>query len=199
MYFTMFNLSYLVCCSVLYVKKGNLNVMPSLIMFITCISFSLLVFLKFIVDPDPFGYLRYSFRYTAKSCFYELLFRHYLVYSTVLISNVLLITLLPQISFLSLILLIVFMLFTLIYHPYKEHKENYRSAFNIFIMACMVSIRVYIQYYPPPFHNSIGFNLMLIIVYCVFLTICVIYGLASTIYHIIYICYLRQKKLEESE
>lgn len=64
MYFTMFNLSYFACCCVLYVKRGSFSSVPNLVVFVVCLALFVYMYFKFVVDPDPFGYLRYSFRYT---------------------------------------------------------------------------------------------------------------------------------------
>lgn len=70
MYFILFNLNYFIMCTVLYFKKGNITNIPNIIIFSLCAILFLFMYIKFVIDPDSFGYLRYSFRYTAKSMLY---------------------------------------------------------------------------------------------------------------------------------
>ena len=56
-------------------------------MGVSCLI-TLFGFIKFFLDPDPFNYFRYSFRYVARKYCYELPFNHCLVYATILIVTI---------------------------------------------------------------------------------------------------------------
>lgn len=63
----------------------------------------------------------------------------------------------------------------------------------------MAGIRVYINFYGLPLHNSIGFNILMLVCFCVLLPVCVVIALVSVIYYIVYILYIRPKQMEEDE
>lgn len=69
-YFTMFNLIYFTTCSSIFFKYGNIISIPDLLVFVISTLLTLFAFGKFFMDPDPFDYFRYSFRYAGTSRFY---------------------------------------------------------------------------------------------------------------------------------
>lgn len=197
MQFTMLNFINFVTCTCLFFQYGSLSNTPNLAFF--CVSGSIFIFTiaKFILDPDPFGYFRYSFRYTEKSPIYELSFRHYLVWIGVLTLILIFTIIVNTLCFLPLVPLCLFLIFTLIYHPYKEKIENYRSAFFIFVMSTMAGMKVFIEYSPKPVHNNIGLNLLLLLNFVIFLLVVVGASLASNIYYYVYITYVLPKLQKE--
>lgn len=195
----MLNFINFVTCTCLFFQCGTLSNIPSLAFFCAAASIFIFAIAKFILDPDSFGYFRYSFRYTEKSPIYELSFRHYLVWIGVLTLALFFTVIANTLCFLPLIPLFLFFIFTLIYHPYKERIENYRSAFFIFVMCSMSAIKVFIQYSPKPIHNTVGLNLLLLFNFVLFLLAVVAVSLASNIYYYVYITYILSKLYLEDE
>ena len=112
MYFCLFNLTYFVTCSVLFLKMGEKTNSPSLVilsikslLFIYCV-------IKFICNPYNFKYFWNSFNPSP------LAMKHYLIYIFVIISSVSLLSLAPY-SWSSAIPYFVLLVYTLVKKPYK--------------------------------------------------------------------------------
>lgn len=117
----MINLVNFISCSTLWFKYGDTAHMGSIICFAATVLVTLAVSIYLLYDPDPFGYFRYSFRYTVSSCFNELAFKQYSIYQAVIIMSTCFL-ILTSVPFVAIILLFILALHVLIYAPYKERK-----------------------------------------------------------------------------
>lgn len=117
----MINIVNFISCSVLWFKNGDLIHMGSIVCFSIAVAATVIVSILFLTDPDPFGYFRYSFKYTVSSCFNELAFKQYSIYEVVLIISTCLI-ILTSMPFVAMVLFLILTLHVLIYSPYKERK-----------------------------------------------------------------------------
>lgn len=142
LYFTTFNLINLTVSSLVLFRGGNIITVHDILLMTLSYGTTVLILIKFFVDPDPLGYFRYSFRYTAKSCFYELSFNHHLIVCLCTVSTIIMCVLLPEVPYAPLALMSVLGVFIIAYHPYKDYKDNFRSFFNVFIICFILGVRI---------------------------------------------------------
>jgi hypothetical protein len=112
--------------------------------------------LKFVCNPDPFGFFRYSF--THEKCLAEW---HYCLQIVFLPLAVALLSV-PGMPFLSAVPCVLMLVYTLLRKPYKKNKDNYRSAFNLLVMCCLVGMKSFIFYWPEENKREMPVYLMLL-------------------------------------
>lgn len=140
MYVTMFNLSYLTFCLVVYYSFGNLTDAGSEVAATIPTVFTLAIFVWFFIKPEEFYRFRLSFKATT------LTFYHYYLHITCLTSSILLLVLLPNYPWAPFVPQGLLLFYTLINKPYQFLSENLRSLFNLLVMCVVTSFRVYIFY-----------------------------------------------------
>lgn len=115
MYIGLFNLINFVSCSVLYFTfNPNKKVQTINYIFLGLgISIYILTLLLFKFDPDPFDYFRYSFKRDRKSMAY------FYIYGFVIVSGVVLLCVLPDMSFPPMIPFAIMLLYVIAIRPYK--------------------------------------------------------------------------------
>lgn len=79
LYFIMLNLLNFINCTVLYLSTNSVNFLNIIFVLIGFVVL-LLIVVKFIVDPDPFGFFRYSFRILKVSYLQTLCFNQSILY-----------------------------------------------------------------------------------------------------------------------
>lgn len=117
MYFCMLNLVYYTECLFLFLKFNSsrgYSELSSLIIMVVATLIYIFVFIMFKVDPDPFDYFRYAFRKT------KLAMSHEYFYILAIISSVLILGLLPKVTWASMIPFGILLIYTLIYRPYRD-------------------------------------------------------------------------------
>lgn len=66
-------------------------------------------------------------------------------------------------------------------------------------MCGVAIIRTYLLYSPIPNHNDMLLNILLIVVYGILFTLISFVALAMTVYHIIYLKYIKPREDENNE
>ena len=141
MYLYGLNLIYFLDCSIIYFKYGDLNDVGSIICFIVALLFTLGAYIKFWHNPDPFGRFRYEFKV------HKLGFKHYYLYSLLIVVCVLIVMLVPTFQWIASIPLFLFTIFLLIFQPYKNSlAENIRASFYLSLMNFGIFINLYVSF-----------------------------------------------------
>ena len=104
------------------------------------ISFTVGIFIYFIVSPASFYRFRLSFKAT------QLTFFHYFFHITCIISSILLIGLLPEHPWSPMVPQGLMVLYTVIRRPYKLTSDNIRSFFNYLVVCLITSMKVFYFY-----------------------------------------------------
>ena len=136
----MFNLTYLTACLVIFYTYGTMTdiasqVMAALFSTITIIHFILLF-------RNPANFVRFYYSFTSD----PLSFYHYFFHILNIILSVIFICFIPEQPWVPLLPQIFLLIYTLKKKPYNYTSENYRSAFNLFIMCLITSMRMYYFY-----------------------------------------------------
>lgn len=120
---------------------------------------------------------------------------HYYIYSLTIILTIILLTLIPQISFLPIIPFGILLIYTVIKRPFREIRENIRACFNYIVIILLFGLRVYIQYFPYGRPNKNTTNTFIYhFVNIVLILLVAIISLASIIYDIIYKYYINPRR-----
>lgn len=127
---------YLIACSYLFISAREFQAI-NISAFGVVVFIYVLTFLIFWFDPDPFDYFRYSFRRV------KIALGSYYVYPLVIASSALLVVAIKQ-TWPCIIPVTLFLLYVLIYRPYGERLENYRSALNLIVIICWLSLRIHL-------------------------------------------------------
>lgn len=125
--------------TVLFVKSNNFMDTASLVMFIFSLAIMIVALVKFYVDPDPFGYFRYSFKLTPISI------NHFYIEIVLLIVSVLLLSCLPKLPYLTFVPFVLMIVLILVTQPYLNRKDNFRSIFNYFVICSFLGFSTYAQ------------------------------------------------------
>lgn len=140
MYATLFNLIYFTQCTVLLFLVGEIfNVFNISFLALYFLLF-FIVILRFIINPHPSGYFRYSFNHSKKFAL-----EHYFFFPLILITAVALLSL-SSFPYLSGVPLFLFFLYNLLRKPYKKNADNYRSALNLLVMCSFIGLRVFMKF-----------------------------------------------------
>lgn len=117
----------------------------------------------------------------------------YFFYSFAIVSSTILLALLSP-AWPPLIPMGILFFFILIYRPYREFRENIRSAFNILVILCGLSLRFYVNnaYSGLIKVNDSAFAFSFINI--ILLIIVTIIAATLVIYHIVYICCIKPKE-----
>ncbi len=133
-------------------------------------------FVKFLRDPEPFKYFRYSF-ITKK-----LALEHYVIKIMVLVLTLLLVSLLPEHYYIHPIPPALMLVYTLAYRPYKFLGENLRASFNWLVISILASTNIVVHFLPISSASCLPVFVFLVIVFFVLLPIVVVVGLVSNAY-----------------
>ena len=112
MYVTMFNLTYLTFCLVVFYSYGNLTDVTSHVTAVIPLIFTLIIFIWFFIRPENFYRFRLSFRTTT------LTFYHYYLHIICIVSSILLLVLLSDYPWAPFIPQLLLLVYTLINRPY---------------------------------------------------------------------------------
>lgn len=117
----------------------------------------------------------------------------YFFYSFAIVSSTILLALLSP-AWPPLIPMGILFFFILIYRPYREFRENIRSAFNILVILCGLSLRFYVNnaYSGLIKVNDSAFAFSFINI--ILLILVTIIAATLVIYHIVYICCIKPKE-----
>lgn len=110
----MLNLILYLTSVILFVQKSSLSDIVSLVMIALSGVTLLVILIRFWWNPHPCDYFRYSFRGTT------LAMSHYFVYIATLIASVVLLAIMPLVSFAPAVPLFLLIVFTLAYKPYQD-------------------------------------------------------------------------------
>ena len=128
LYACVFNLTYLITCSVVFYKQGDLTDVASQVICGLSLLVTLLTLIAFALKPTFFLRFRFSFKRETRA------FIHYFFHIVAITLSILCICLLPDLLYLSLAPPLFMMIYTVAYKPYKELVDNLRSAFNYLCM-----------------------------------------------------------------
>lgn len=185
LYFSLFNLLSLLSASVSFFVALRNNTVADYCFFAVSWLLTLAVLLKFLVDPDPFGFFRYSFRYTAKSCCSEVIFNHHLIFWLCVSSAFVSSALLPNLQYIGIAILSVLLVFTIVVRPFKERFETVRSSLNVVCMLCVLGVKMTVQLYPSHFqnlYNSLPFNILCLCAFCLLPLLCCLTTVVCIVY-----------------
>ena len=188
MYFGIFNLANFVFCVCIFFKNNSkYTEFTSLVVLAIGGIIYLVTYIAFWFDPDPFDYFRFSFRKQP----FDMLF--YFFYSFAIVSSTILLALLSP-AWPPLIPMGILFFFILIYRPYREFRENIRSAFNILVILCGLSLRFYVNnaYSGLIKVNDSAFAFSFINI--ILLILVTIIAATLVINHIVYICCIKPKE-----
>jgi hypothetical protein len=117
----------------------------------------------------------------------------YFFYSFAIVSSTILLALLSP-AWPPLIPMGILFFFILIYRPYREFRENIRSAFNILVILCGLSLRFYVNnaYSGLIKVNDSAFAFSFINI--ILLILVTIIAATLVINHIVYICCIKPKE-----
>lgn len=118
LYFTMFNVLNLINCTIIYLSTNSLNFVNILFVLLGFVILSFNV-VKFIVEPHPFGFFRYSFRILKITFLQSLCFNQSILYCFLLSISFLLFSLVPRIPILPFAFIAVFTIYTIALRPYS--------------------------------------------------------------------------------
>jgi ABC-type polysaccharide transport system permease subunit len=120
---------------------------------------------------------------------------HYYYFPIGIIISTLLLTLLPQISFLPIFPFALLLIYTAAYRPFKTIRENIRACFNYIVIILLFGLRAYIQYFP---FGQLNKNTTNTFVYhfinIILILFVAIIALATIIYDLIYKYYIDPRR-----
>ena len=136
MYSIMTTLQILCSSSLIFFKFGDMNSTPSFILFSFVYALNLFVFIKFYLTSGSFGRFRFSFRKDI-----AFFFKHYFIFTFIIVSNVLLMGLLTDIIWAPIIPSGLLFVYTIITRPYEEKSDNFRAVLTLLAMVYVSTLR----------------------------------------------------------
>ena len=149
----MFNLTMLTTSIVIFYSYGNLTDITNNVFIGLFTLITLLNFIFYYIYPPYF--LRFHFSFNPE----PLKFNHYFLHILNIILSIIFMGILTDYPWVPFIPQAFLLLYTLIVKPYNYRTENYRSAFNMFIMCVITSMRVFFFYASDKIINSENSNI----------------------------------------
>ena len=136
----MFNLSFLMACSLIFYMNTNYQDIISLIFSNFLLFNSLISIIIFLKYNQYFRKFRFTFRCSTITFYHYIL---HIICISISIITMAILTDFPWIPFIPQTLLIIY---TIIQKPYNYLIENIRSCFNLLVMVAITSMKVYVFY-----------------------------------------------------
>lgn len=133
----MFNLSYLVACSVTFYIYGNQEDIGSFILSAFLLLNSLITIVIFIKFNVYFQRFRYTFRPSS------LTFLHYIFHIQCIVLSIVMMIVLKDYPWVPFVPQIILFIYTIVNKPYNYLQENIRSCFNLLVMMAVTSMIVF--------------------------------------------------------
>lgn len=129
---------------VFFKYSTNKTEITSLLLIIIQAFMYLFIYCRLFHDPDPFGYFRYSFRPEVPAMMF------YYYYSACILATIILLTILPEMTYIPMIPFLILLIFVMAYKPYRNQRDNIRFCYNSVVILSFLSLRLFIAYYYPP-------------------------------------------------
>ena len=139
-YIVMFNLTLFTTSTLIFYSHGNVTDIASNVLVGVFFLITLLSFLFYFCYPSYFLRFHYSFHPET------LKFNHYFFHILNIVLSLVLTSTLLDYPWAAAIPQVLLFLYTLIQKPYNYSSENYRSAFNLFTMCVITSMRIFFFY-----------------------------------------------------
>lgn len=126
--FCMVNLVSLCCSTMIFIKFGSIDSIPSLVLLVISILFTLGTLILFAVSPHQFLRFRYSFKYRT------LYFKHYFIYIFIVIASLVLMGL--EVPLWAPVIPVgLLLVYSVAFKPYHFPLENVRACIFLLIMC----------------------------------------------------------------
>lgn len=74
----------------------------------------------------------------------------YYYYSACILATIILLTILPEMTYIPMIPFLILLIFVMAYKPYRNQRDNIRFCYNSVVILSFLSLRLFIAYYYPP-------------------------------------------------